>query len=177
MDFLSDGSIWAYLFIFVGKITEVSLATLRLVLINRGERVKGSILAFVEILIWIAVTGTVLTGFQDDILRVIIFAIAFSLGNYMGSWIEEKLAFGLSSVQVIVPEGQISTDLVSDLRSHNFAVTIVKGEGKDGHRDLLFLHVMRKKIPFAISIIHSYVEKAVIIVNDVKVARGGYIKK
>ncbi len=177
MDFLSDGSVWAYFFIFFGKILEVTLATLRIVLINRGERIKGALLAFVEILIWIVVTGTVLTGFQDDLMRVLIFAIAFSLGNYLGSWIEEKLAFGLSSIQVIVPEGQLSTDLVADLRSHNFAVTIVKGEGKDGNRELLFLHIMRKKIPFAISIIHSYVEKAVIIVNDVKVARGGYIKK
>lgn len=177
MDFLAISGFWAYFFIFFGKICEVTIGTLRNVLINRGERVKGAIFAFIEILLWITITGTVLTGFQEDILRVLVFAIAFSLGNYMGSLLEEKLAFGLSSLQVIVPEGNISQELVKDLRSHNFAVTIVKGEGKDGNRNLLYLHIKRKKIPFAISIIHSYVENAVIIVNDVKVARGGYIMK
>ena len=94
-DFLTKPSVWMYLFIFFGKIVEVAVATVRIVLINRGERVKGSITAFFEVSLWLVVTGTVLAGFQEDILRCVIFALAFALGNYAGSWIESKLAFGL----------------------------------------------------------------------------------
>ena len=64
MDFLMGNSIWVYLFIFFGKILEVSVSTVRLVLINRGERTKGAILAFFDILLWVLITGTVLAGFQ-----------------------------------------------------------------------------------------------------------------
>ena len=95
MDFLAESSIWIYLFIFFGKILEVAVSTVRLVLINRGERVKGSILAFFDILLWVLITGTVLVGFQKDWIRLLIFAAAFAIGNYLGSWIEDKLAPGM----------------------------------------------------------------------------------
>ena len=104
MEFLQGSSVWIYLFIFFGKILEVAVSTIRLVLINRGERIKGSIIAVFEMLLWLFITGTVLSGFQKDIIRVIIFAIAFAVGNYVGSWMEDRLAFGLCSIQVIVPE-------------------------------------------------------------------------
>ncbi|NLZ72762.1 MAG: hypothetical protein GX905_02945, partial [Bacteroidales bacterium] len=70
MDFLQEGGFLVYLFIFVGKILEVTVSTVRVVLINRGEKEKGAIIAFFEILLWLFITGTVLAGFQDDIIRV-----------------------------------------------------------------------------------------------------------
>lgn len=177
MDFLTEGSIWIYFLIFFGKILEVTIATLRIVLINRGEKEKGAFLAFFEILLWLFITGTVLVGFQDDLLRCLVFALAFSVGNYLGSWLEGKLAFGLCSIQVIVPEGDQSDALVDLLRTNDFAVTILKGKGKDGVRDLMVLHLIRKRIPKAIDLVQSHLDNAVIIVNDVKTLRGGYIKK
>lgn len=60
LKFLQSDSIWIYFIIFFGKITEVTFATLRIVLINRGERVKGSLVALIEVFLWIYVTGTVL---------------------------------------------------------------------------------------------------------------------
>ena len=40
-DFLTGDSVWVYLMIFFGKILEVTVSTLRLVMINRGERLQG----------------------------------------------------------------------------------------------------------------------------------------
>ncbi len=151
MDFLRQPSVWVYLFVFFGKFIEVSVATVRLVLINRGERLKASIIAFFEVSLWIIVTGTVLVGFQEDILRSLVFALAFAIGNYAGSWIEGKLAFGLCSIQVIVSKDESSDKLVAELRDNGFGVTIVEGEGKAGKRELLLLHMKRKRIPAAIS--------------------------
>ena len=176
MEFLDNLGIGIYFVIFFGKILEVTFSTLRNVLINRGERKIGSFIAFFEVLIWIFITGTVLTGFQDDILRVIVFAIAFSIGNYLGSWLEGKLAFGLCSIQVIVPDNEQSHELIHTLREADFAVTIIKGEGKDGERDLIVLHLLRKRIPKATEIIQNNLQNAVIIINDVKSLKGGYVK-
>jgi uncharacterized protein YebE (UPF0316 family) len=177
MDFLMEGSIGIYFLIFFGKILEVTVSTVRVVLINRGEKEKGAIIAFVEILLWLFITGTVLVGFQEDILRVFVFAAAFSIGNYLGSWLEGKLAFGLCSIQVIVPDSEKSHEILDILRANDFAVTIIKGQGKDGVRDLMILHLLRKRIPAAVKIVKSHLENAVIIINDVKTLHGGYIKK
>ena len=144
MDFLSQPSIWVYLFIFFGKVIEVSVSTVRIVLINRGERMKGSIIAFFEVSLWLLITGTVLVGFKEDIIRCFVFALAFAIGNYIGSWLEGRLAFGLCSIQVIVSKDDVAQDLAKDLRSNDFAVTVLEGEGKSGKRELLVLHLKRK---------------------------------
>ncbi len=177
MDFLQHPSIWLYLFIFFGKIIEVSVSTVRMVLINRGERVKGAVIAFFEVSLWIMVTGTVLVGFQEDLIRCIIFAFAFAIGNYVGSWLEGKLAFGLCSIQVIIGKDECADCIVQELRDNGFGVTMIEGEGKAGKREILLLHLKRKRIPAAISLIKSRLENAVITVNDVRVVNGGFIKK
>lgn len=177
MDILKQPSIWLYIFIFFGKIIEVAVATVRLVLINRGERLRGAIAGFFEISLWLLVTGTVLVGFQSDILRCFIFAVAFAIGNYMGSWLEGKLAFGLCSIQVIVNKDCSADELVNELRENGFGVTMIEGEGKAGRREILMLHLKRKKIPAAISLIKKRLCDAVITVNDVRVISGGFIKK
>ena len=170
-------SVLLYCFIFFGKIIEVAVSTVRVVLINRGERLRGSVIAVLEIILWLFVTGTVLDGFREDPLRCVIFAVAFAIGNYLGSWIEDKLAFGLCSLQVIVPECGASLELEEKLRSHDFAVTTLIGRGKDGERELMLLHVRRKRIPQAVELIKSSLENAVIVVNDLKVVYGGFIRK
>lgn len=176
-DFLAKPSIWLYLFVFFGKILEVAVATVRIVLINRGERVKGSITGFFEVSLWLVVTGTVLVGFQEDLLRCLIFAVAFALGNYVGSWIESKLAFGLCSIQVIVNEEGEAECMAKLLREKGFAVTLMEGEGKSGRREILLLHLKRKSIPAAVALIKSQLCNAVITVNDIRTINGGYIKK
>lgn len=177
MDFLQQPSIWVYLFIFFGKIVEVAIATVRLVLINRGERLKGAITAFFEVSLWLLITGTVLVGFQTDIIRCVVFALAFALGNYMGSWLEGKLAFGLCSIQVIINKDENSDILIAELRENGFGVTMIEGEGKTGRREILMLHLKRKRIPTAIALIKQKLCNAVITVNDVRVISGGFIKK
>lgn len=174
---LAHPSVWVYLFVFFGKIIEVTVATVRIVLINRGERLMGSITAFFEISLWLIVTGTVLVGFEKDLLRCLVFALAFSCGNYLGSWLEAKLAFGLGSIQVIAPDNDGTNRLIDELRDNDFAVTVVEGEGKDGKREILILHLKRKRMPEALKVVKKRLGDAVVTVNDVRVVNGGYIKK
>ena len=172
-----EGSIWLYFVIFFGKIFEVSVSTVRIVLINRGERVKGTIVAVFEMMLWLTITGTVLVGFQQDLTRGLVFSLAFAAGNYVGSWTEEKLAFCYSSIQVILPDSDASRDLAALLRANSFAVTVVKGRGKDLDREILFLHAKRKRIPEAVRIINTHLANAVIVINDSRFLHGGFIKK
>ena len=87
--FLSSGSFWVYIVIFFGKVLEVSLCTLRIVLINRGERVKGSLIAIIEITLWLIIASSVLDGWKNDIGKAISYALAYAGGNYAGSWLDD----------------------------------------------------------------------------------------
>ncbi len=175
MEFLVSNSVWVYFIIFFGKITEVTFATLRIVLINRGERTKGSIVALIEVLLWIFITGTVIVGFQNAPLKAVVFSIAFALGTYLGSWLESKLAVGLSTIKIITSEDP--TALLQTLRNSNLAVTVLAAEGKDGHRNVLEIYLKRARINATVKLINSCIENSVITLTDVKVLKGGYIRK
>lgn len=177
MDFLMNlqGPL-LYIIIFFAKIIEVSFSTIRLVYINKGERVKGAILGFVEIMIWLVVVSSVLNNITEDPIKVFIYAAAFSLGNYLGVTIESKIAVGLASIQVVVDQkdGEILADA---LRDQGYGVTIIEGKGKsESIKNLLFIQLKRKKIPAAIKLIKEYNPEDYITINDIKTMLGGYIK-
>ena len=166
-----------YIIIFVAKTIEVSIATIRLVFVNKGERVKGALLGFVEVLIWVLIVSFVLNNITSDPFKIFAYAAGFSLGNFLGVSIESKIAVGLSSIQVIISEDECDI-LAGILREHEFGVTIIDGKGKDNSKkDLLFIQLKRKKIPAAIRLIKEIDPNAYISVNDVKSIVGGYIKK
>ena len=177
MDFLTRDSIWLYFLIFFGKIAEVTVGTLRMVLINRGERAKASLIAFAEIILWITITGSVLAGFQDSPLKIVVFAAAFAIGNYLGSWVEGKIALGLSTIQLIVNDFVCLPNLLNELRANNVAVTVIDGEGKNGSNKVLFIHLRRRRIAPIVRLVNKIAPNCVITITDVKALRGGFIKK
>lgn len=174
-EFFSGTSIWIYFIIFFGKIAEVACSTLRIVLINRGERTKGTMIAFLECSLWILITGTVLADFQSAPMKAVVLAFAFAIGVFMGSWLENKLALGLSTLQVITSEEP--TALIEELRKNNLGVTTIDGAGKDGTRYILYIHMKRNRVGETVKLISAHIENCVITQSDVKVLKGGYIHK
>ena len=100
-----------FLFIFFAKIIEVSIGTLRNILVVKGYRKVAVILALVEIMIWVFVASQVITGLAEKPYKGIAYGLGFAAGVYVGSILEEKLAFGKILIQVITSEesGQIIT--------------------------------------------------------------------
>jgi len=162
-----------YLFITFLKIIEVSISTVRIVLITKGERKIGSIIAFFEVSLWVIVVSTVLNGITEDPFKIIAYALGFAIGNYLGSVIEEKIGIGLSEVTVIIKEEQ-GLSLATELRDKGFAVTAIKGEGRTHPRTLLMMYIPRKKVRTAVDIIKNKQENAVITISDKKPVYGGY---
>lgn len=175
--FSQTQSIWVYVFIFLGKMLEVTTSTLRIVLINRGIRSLGSLLAVIEITMWLIITSTVLSGFQSDPLKIVVYAAAFGLGNFLGSWLDEKLAFGLSSIQIVVPDLASAHSLSTVLREKGFGITTMDVHGiEDESRYMLLMMIQRKHLHEALDMISKLCDKAVITVTDVKVQKGGYLR-
>lgn len=176
-EFLANCGPWVYLIIFTGKIVEVSLGTLRLVLINRGERLVGSMIALIEILLWLIIAGNVLSDYQSDPLKMLSYAFAYALGNYLGSWLEERLAFGLSSVQIVVTDKPTNDTISEALRKNGFGVTELTAQGREGETRYMLLSTLRRKLADeAIAHVQQIAPKAMITVSDVKSQRSGYLR-
>ena len=180
MDFLDSIGAWIYLVIFGGRMLETFVSILWVILVSRGERFASTLVMGIATTLWITVTGTVIVGFQDDIWKSIIYVLSTAIGTYIGTIIEEKLALGLSSLQVIIPQDNMvgdnsSLSLAKILRKKGFAVTVMHGKGKLGLRDILMLHLKRRRISEAVKIIRKQEEDAVIIVNDIRSMTGGYL--
>jgi uncharacterized protein YebE (UPF0316 family) len=175
--FAMGSTIWVYLFIFFGKILEVSFGTLRIVLINRGERTIGSMIAILEITLWLIVASSVLVGFKTDFVKGIVYALAFACGNYIGSWLDELLAFGLSSMQVVLPDMASAKEAEACLREKGFGITTLDVHGRDDDRSMLIMTMQRKRLPQAIAILEEHCNGAVVTVSDIKTQRGGYLER
>ena len=175
--FLATGTFWVYIIIFLGKIVEVSLGTLRIVLINRGERLIGSFIALIEITLWLIIAGNVLSDYQSDPLKMLAYALAYALGNYVGSWLEERLAFGLCSMQTVVMDQETSDKICEALRQNGFGVTELTAQGRDDEtRFMLISWVRRKLADEAIALVQGIAPNAMITVSDVKSQRSGYLR-
>ncbi len=162
-----------YILIFVVKIIEVAMAVVRIVLITKGEKVKGAVIGFFEVIIWVILAATVLTNVTDDPFKVVVYSLAFAIGNYLGSMIEAKLALGTVSIQAIVKKVQ-GKDLSKALRTQGLAVTAVDAYGRDDRKEILYMHVPRRKIQKTINTIKSFQKDVVITVNDIRPVYGGH---
>ncbi len=162
-----------YVLIFLAKIVEISIMTVRTVMMTKGEKLYASILGAIEISIWLYLMSTILTNIQSDPYQLVAYALGFGCGIYLGSTLEEKIGVGLITIHVIadIREGML---IASNLRNNNVAVTHLKGEGRDAGKSILMIHIKRRRKKEAIRVIKETCEDVMISVYDVKNVAGGY---
>ena len=144
-EFTAGTSLLVYVFIFVGKIVEVSLGTLSTVLINKGIRIPGILVGIVEYVLWLLITTSVMIGYKEDPIKILFLVSASAIGKYIGMILDEKLAFGLCSVSVYLPSGDESMKLADYLRDNGFAMTILDGHGIDDSKKYVLLLTLKRK--------------------------------
>jgi len=172
--FLTSVPLWELALIFFSKIIEVAIGTMRIILISKGYKKPGSILAFFEVLLWIFVASTVIMGMTDAPLKGIIYALGFAIGVYIGSIIENKVAVGKILLHVISSK-ETSIDIINVLRQSGHGVTSLDAHGKDSDRVVLMIFANRKNKQSIIDLIESINSKAVIVANEVSIVSGGYV--
>lgn len=91
-----------YIIIFLSKILENTLATLRIILVSNGKKKLGALLQGLVTLIWLIITGLVLIDINKDFIKIIFFCLGCTVGSYLGSYIEEKLALGTNTILAII---------------------------------------------------------------------------
>lgn len=151
--------------IFLARLIDVSLGTLRLVLIARGEKMWAPIIGFLETLIWLIAIGQIMQNLSN-VASYLSWAGGFAAGNYLGLLLEERLAMGQVVIRTIM--SQPADELVEHLREEGYRVTEVEAQGRQGKTLLLFMVVPRKKVNEVIQIILKHNPKAFYSIEDVR---------
>ena len=164
-----------YVLIFIAKLFEVSITTVRVVLTARGNRLISGLLAAVEVTLWIIVASKVLLGINDDPFQAVVYGAAYAIGIYIGIVIEDKLALGLSQIEVITGTGEAK--LIADkLRESGYGVTTYPCEGLEGPKQAIVLKVHRKDIPATIKLIKEH-EQLFVTITDIRKLSMGIINR
>jgi len=174
--FLSGSSPLVYLFIFFGKLLEVALSSLRSQLINKGQRIPGAIIALFEYTFWLCITASALTGFADDPAKIVILVLAFSIGNLLGSVIEEKMALGYCSVTGVFMDKATALAAAELVRKEGHALTLIPAEGMNGaERTAVLTTVKRKNVASVKKLFFTVDSEVVITVQYTQQVKGATI--
>jgi uncharacterized protein YebE (UPF0316 family) len=155
------------LFIFFARIIDVSLGTIRIILISKGIRGVAAMLGFVEVFVWIIAIGQIMQNL-NNFVNYFGYAAGFASGTYIGIFIENKLSIGKVVVRIITPKD--ATELLEFLIIHDYHLTSMDAEGRLGDVKIIFLVLKRKEVPFLISLINKYNPRAFYTIEDVRFA-------
>lgn len=159
------------LIILVINIVYVSFFTIRMILTLKGQRYMAAAISTVEVVIYVVGLGLVLDNL-DQIQNLIAYALGYGIGVIVGMKIEDKLALGYITVNVITKE--YDKDLPKLLREKGYGVTNWAAHGLEGDRMAMQILTPRK---FELKLYNEIKEqdpKAFIIVYEPKSIHGGF---
>ncbi len=156
------------LLIFALRVIDVSLGTLRIVLLTRGDRWRAGLAGFFESLTWVVAASQVITNL-DNPLRLVAFAAGFATGTVVGATVERWLAVGKCMIRIVTPASSVS--VAPALRSAGFGVTVVDAEGMGGDVTIAFTVVPRRRADEVLSIVRHVEPEAFVTVEDVTTPR------
>lgn len=148
--------------IFIARIADVSIGTIRMIFVISGWQLRAAALGFVEVVIWALAIGGLVQSITNPVL-LLAYAGGFSAGNLVGMWIESRLALGTRVVQVI--NRDTSGDLPNKLRDQGYRVTTVSGKGRDGPVELAYAVVRRRALPKIMATINEHAPKAIVTIE------------
>ena len=158
------------LIIFVARIFDVTLGTIRIIFVARGKRNLAPVLGFFEVLIWIVVISQLVQNLES-FTAYIGYAAGFAAGNYVGMWLEDKLALGTYILSLITAED--TAEMITRMSEAGFGVTRVEGEGTKGKVNLIYTVVKRKNVDQVLAIIHELKPNAFVSIEEVRSTEKG----
>jgi len=162
--------IWVILpaLIFLARIVDVSLQTIRIISISRGIRWLAPLVGFFEVLIWLLAIGQIMKTISHPV-AYIAYAAGFATGTAIGQVLERRLTLGMVIVRVITPND--GPGLCQKLHEQGFGFTAVPGHGSAGPVEVIFTVVRRQYLHQVLSVIRETLPDAFYSIEEVTSAR------
>jgi uncharacterized protein YebE (UPF0316 family) len=153
------------LLIFSMRIADVSLGTLRIVMLVRGRRRLAGMLGFCESLIWLLAASQVI-GNLDNPLKLVAYAGGYATGTMLGATIERWIAIGQGLLRIVTP--LYTPPVAPALRRAGFYVTVLNAEGRDGDVQVALSVIPRRRMNEALGIVGKANPKAFVTFEEVR---------
>jgi uncharacterized protein YebE (UPF0316 family) len=158
------------LIIFSTRICDVTLDTLRIIYVSRGLKILAASIGFFEVLIWLFAITQIFKNLTNP-LYYVAYAGGFAMGNFVGIFIEERMAIGTVVIRIITQKD--AAELIEQLKNAGYGVTHVDAQGAQGPVKIIFTIVKRKDIDHVLGIIQSSNPLAFYTIEDVRSVREG----
>lgn len=164
-------SIQAGLFIFGLRIVDISLYTLRIMMVSRGVKSLASVFAFFQSIIFVVAIRTVLTNLNQPFI-VVGYAAGFATGLVVGMTLESRLAIGYTHLRIV--SKRRGAEICERLRENGYAVTEVAARGRDGTVSMLYCDVQRRYSPQVTQIVADIDPESFITGEALRSVRHGF---
>jgi uncharacterized protein YebE (UPF0316 family) len=151
--------------IFLARVADVSIGTVRLIFVSRGFKYLAPVVGFFEVLIWLLAIGQIMKNLSNPVCYIA-YAGGFAMGNYVGMCIVEKLSLGLVLIRVITKKD--AGPLVECLRSENYGVTSIDGHGTSGEVRVVFTIVPHREVQSVVDLIKKFNPQAFYSIEEIR---------
>lgn len=173
-EFAVSGDLFAWVvlpsLIFMARICDVSLGTLRVIFISRGFKRVAPFVGFFEVIIWLLAIGQVMQN-VGNLASYIAYGGGFAAGTYVGMAVEERLSLGNVVIRIITQKD--AGQLAGALRKMNVGVTTMDATGSTGPVTVLLSVCRRQDLPRVLSCINRYHPASFYTVEEVKTVKEG----
>ena len=168
-----DVILWALL-IFVLRLANVALGTIRMLLVVRGERIFATLIGLFEALFFVVAVGKAV---QDlgNLWNLLAYCVGFAAGTWVGMILEKRLALGYVLVRIV--SLQKGRRIALALREKGYGVTEMWGEGRAGRVGIVDVVAKRKDVPLITSVGCEVDGNAFITVQEPREVYRGYIPR
>ncbi len=156
--------------IFISRVCDVTIGTIRIIMVAKGRKLLSSLLGFLEVLIWLIAIGQIMKNL-NNIACYIAYAGGFALGNFVGITLEEKLAMGELVVRIITHKD--ARDLMEHLRKAGYGVTSIDAQGTTGPVHIIYTIIKRKALPEVEETIKRFNPRAFYSIEDARSVNAG----
>ncbi|WP_428940161.1 DUF2179 domain-containing protein [Fontivita pretiosa] len=159
--------------IFVLRLGDVPIGTLRTMLMIQGKKAAVFGLAILECLIWVLAISRVLSPQTlNDPFRIAGYVLGFATGVIVGMTIEDWVAVGTLLVRII--SRTHSEPIRQSLLDNDFGVTAVDGRGREGPVMVLFVVCPRRRLRELLKTIEAIDPNCVVTFDTVTPALGHF---
>jgi uncharacterized protein YebE (UPF0316 family) len=156
--------------IFFGRICDVTLGTLRIIFVSKGERYKAPIVGFFEVFIWVVIISQIFSH-ANSIVAYVAYAAGYAAGNYVGILVENRIAFGYQLLRVYTKKE--ASELIKILNKRDIGATFVEGEGAVSQVHIVEIVIGRKSLNEVVGIISGFDPEVFYLVEDIRYKRKG----
>lgn len=156
--------------IFVMRVMNYAIGTLRLIAIARGRRLITSVLAALEALVFALVIAGVIQDLEN-LANLSAYCAGASVGSWVGMELEARLIRSYMIVNIFSPMGQ---QIAEVLRDSGFGVTLQRSEGRDGEVITLRSVIDKRDVKTVSNITRQIHAEAFMVAEEVSSLRHGW---